>query len=303
MYVVLLLLGAASTAAGLVLVTSGAAHDGVSAVTPGAIAAVGGLILIGLGLVVRELQRIERALAARPMPRASRPGEAAERANGPARVTFPPKPKAESHPQAPPLVATGVPAPPEQAAFESLRDKFPTLVRLDNAPVVEETDVSLLPGPQPRAEEVVGEVENRAAVGARGNSAAPARLAARLEVSNRPSGSPERPKGSMFDAFWPKGQRVRRDGQTATAHVVAAPAVEPEHTIEPAPHAQPAPSEPRPAAAERPAPPPVSILKSGVVEGMAYTLYSDGSIEAQLPQGLLRFGSITELRNHIENES
>ena len=46
---------------------------------------------------------------------------------------------------------------------------------------------------------------------------------------------------------------------------------------------------------------PVSVLKSGVVEGMAYTLYSDGSIEAQLPQGTLRFGSITALRNHIES--
>jgi hypothetical protein len=34
---------------------------------------------------------------------------------------------------------------------------------------------------------------------------------------------------------------------------------------------------------------------------MAYTLYSDGSIEAQLPQGTLRFGSITALRDHIES--
>jgi hypothetical protein len=40
-----------------------------------------------------------------------------------------------------------------------------------------------------------------------------------------------------------------------------------------------------------------------VVEGMAYTLYSDGSIEAQLPGGTVRFGSITELRNHIEQNS
>jgi hypothetical protein len=47
----------------------------------------------------------------------------------------------------------------------------------------------------------------------------------------------------------------------------------------------------------------VSILKSGVVDGMAYTLYSDGSIEADLPQGTLRFGSITELRNHIEQSA
>jgi hypothetical protein len=45
----------------------------------------------------------------------------------------------------------------------------------------------------------------------------------------------------------------------------------------------------------------ISVLKSGVVEGMAYTLYSDGSIEAQLPQGTLRFGSITALREHIDS--
>jgi hypothetical protein len=47
-------------------------------------------------------------------------------------------------------------------------------------------------------------------------------------------------------------------------------------------------------------PVPISVLRSGVVDGMAYTLYSDGSIEAQLPQGTLRFGSITELRQHLE---
>ena len=65
---------------------------------------------------------------------------------------------------------------------------------------------------------------------------------------------------------------------------------------------EPAP-EPRPAAPAPEAPATVSILKSGVVDGMAYTLYSDGSIEAQLPQGTLRFGSITELRNHIEQSA
>jgi hypothetical protein len=45
------------------------------------------------------------------------------------------------------------------------------------------------------------------------------------------------------------------------------------------------------------------VLKSGVVNGMPYTLYADGSIEAQLPEGTLRFGSITELRNHIEQSA
>jgi hypothetical protein len=46
-----------------------------------------------------------------------------------------------------------------------------------------------------------------------------------------------------------------------------------------------------------------TILKSGVVEGMAYTLYADGSIEAELPNGRVRFGSIAELRAHIESNS
>ena len=47
----------------------------------------------------------------------------------------------------------------------------------------------------------------------------------------------------------------------------------------------------------------VAILKSGVVDGMAYTLYADGSIEAKLPHGTVRFGSIAELRAHIESNS
>jgi len=54
------------------------------------------------------------------------------------------------------------------------------------------------------------------------------------------------------------------------------------------------------AASQDETPSSVTVLKSGVVDGMAYTLFSDGSIEAELPQGTLRFGSIAELRSHIE---
>ena len=46
--------------------------------------------------------------------------------------------------------------------------------------------------------------------------------------------------------------------------------------------------------------PPVTVLKSGVVDGMAYSLYSDGSIEAQMPEGMMRFASIDELRTHLD---
>jgi hypothetical protein len=58
-------------------------------------------------------------------------------------------------------------------------------------------------------------------------------------------------------------------------------------------------------AADRNAPlnegqPLVTVLKSGVVDGMAYSLYSDGSIEAQMPEGMMRFASIDELRSHLD---
>ena len=49
--------------------------------------------------------------------------------------------------------------------------------------------------------------------------------------------------------------------------------------------------------------PSVTILKSGIVDGMAYSLYSDGSIEAQMPEGLMRFASIDELRSHLDHRS
>jgi hypothetical protein len=49
--------------------------------------------------------------------------------------------------------------------------------------------------------------------------------------------------------------------------------------------------------------PAVTILKSGIVDGMAYSLYSDGSIEAQMPEGLMRFASIDELRAHLDKRA
>jgi hypothetical protein len=47
----------------------------------------------------------------------------------------------------------------------------------------------------------------------------------------------------------------------------------------------------------------VTVLKSGIVDGMAYSLYSDGSIEAQMPEGMMRFGSIDELRAHLDQRA
>ncbi|MFY9893171.1 MAG: hypothetical protein WAK63_03435 [Xanthobacteraceae bacterium] len=311
MSVFLLLLGVVTTAVGLALVASGTTTD-TDIITPGTIAAVGGLLLVGIGLVVRELQRIEQAL------RPAQPGEApaVAAAEPPARIPFPPKPKANSQPEplvadttppspaaqpvpavppsppAPSPAATPAPAAAEDGAFERLRAKFPTLARLENGTVADRPDVPMVTQPLAAAEGNVGEVKKAAAVaGGRTNGAAPARAAPRPDMKTRPAAL-DRAKTSVFNAFWPAAPR--RDAPMAPTHV-AAPAPPP--ASEPAAVRGTA-HDSSPAAGDAAAP--VSALKSGVVEGMAYTLYSDGSIEAQLPQGKLRFGSITALRNHIE---
>jgi hypothetical protein len=51
--------------------------------------------------------------------------------------------------------------------------------------------------------------------------------------------------------------------------------------------------------APEPAPAETTVVRSGVIGGMAYTLYADGSIEAELPIGTVRFGSIAELQDHV----
>ena len=312
MYAFLLILGAVIAAAGVVLIGPGLPFGGrdydASIVTPGAVAIVGGLILIGLALAVRVLGRIEKALAARPLPHpvlqeeAAAPAAEEPAAAAPARIPFPPKPVTGPAPLPEPAVATPR-VLPEDAALERLREKFPTLVRLENAPVVEDADVSLSPKPSVRSDEVVSEANS--AVARQTNGATPPRIEPRLEVQARPASRPAQAKN--FEAFWPKKQRP---GQEAPAPAAEQPAaqqplpVEPVLTPEPVQFQfrEPAP-EPRPVAPAPEAPTTISVLKSGVVDGMAYTLYSDGSIEAQLPQGMLRFGSITELRNHIEQSA
>lgn len=47
--------------------------------------------------------------------------------------------------------------------------------------------------------------------------------------------------------------------------------------------------------------PGVTVVRSGSVDEMAYTYYSDGSIEAQLPgEGPIRFASLDALRTYVE---
>ncbi len=276
MYAFLLVLGVAITAAGLALVGSGVslqdrAFD-VSNATPGIIAIIGGCILIGLGLVVRALMRVERALVAKPMPRAA----AAQPGQMPADTLT----DHAAEPRIP------LPAQPNAAATEATAPSVaPSAERIESAPVVEARDVSLLPNAPVRPDD-----ENGVADPGLSKFNGAARAAPR--EANGPTPRPQ-PKSSIFDTLWPKAPRSPTEAQPAVAQpapVAEAPVVQ---------AAAAAPSAPPPAAPTQTSAG-VSILKSGVVEGMAYTLYSDGSIEAQLPGGTLRFRSITELRSHIE---
>lgn len=298
MPIVLLLLGVVTTAAGLVLVGSGLSpRDGTfqtEVLTPGTIAAVGGLLLIAFGLAVREMRRIERSFAVRSASRTPRVDDAAAVAAFSAATSAPSLPETKLEP--PPLPAAA-PAPESQAdeaVIERLRAKIPTIPRIENGRLAESADLSHALRETAGLDENVAEVKGVAAVARAANGAAsPVRSMPRMDLKPRlATAAPDKAKVSVFNTFWPAASR----GDNGGAQGQAAPSA-PQQEARSAPeHAQPAVA---PAATHAAAP--VSVLKSGVVEGMAYTLYSDGSIEAQLPQGTLRFGSISALRNHIEN--
>ena len=42
-----------------------------------------------------------------------------------------------------------------------------------------------------------------------------------------------------------------------------------------------------------------TVYRSGVIDGMAYSLFMDGSIEAELPTGRVRFATIDELQQYL----
>ena len=61
----------------------------------------------------------------------------------------------------------------------------------------------------------------------------------------------------------------------------------------------PSPPKPRPAAKPNGTPEAMVVYKSGMIDGMAYSLFMDGSIEAELPQGKVKFASIDELQKYL----
>jgi hypothetical protein len=266
----------------------------------GVTAMVGGLIVAGLGAVVSQLQHLNEALMSRP-PRPARPADmfeaaaAARSVPAPARVPFPPKPKSEPELHEPPALEPCVePAAPADMTAEEPQPASsfaPMLRNPEEPPVTVEEEVSLSP-PHPMA---------AVARGPAGPDLTPAdadRYEPKLNAPWRPPAPPLPPSRQPpfhFDAMWPAEPKPAKG--SAPAEIKPAAEAKP---------AAPAPRHPEPEMpAQRPASEPrgVAILKSGVVDGMGYTLYVDGSIEAELPQGTLRFSSINELRSHLEKNS
>jgi hypothetical protein len=275
---------------------------GNTLIMSGTTLATGGLVVIALGAAVGQLRRIAEALAARgPMQQTARPLETYEApsearpapTNG--RAPFPPKTAArepgmrearpsEAFAPRPPLP----PLPAELAGDEHPRQSFapPSLRNPEAPPVAVEDEVSLSPQYPNGGAPVPGEPARLGNGGGVASRHEPA-----MDEAWRSPPPPQAPAreepSSYFENMWPANKPSR--GPAAGERK---PDALPRETVA---------RQAAPGAAGQPRA--VAILKSGVVDGMAYTLYVDGSIEAELPQGTLRFASIDELRSHLEKTS
>ena len=267
----------------------------------GAFAVVGGLLLVGLSAVVTELKRVTAALKAAPpqaQPAATRAARAEVQAPPTETVAREPVKEVVNEPEPPPVpvpvpapaVAVATPAAVEvsASAIERLRSTIPRTEK--TVPEAVEA-VPLSPSGQHAAHHVEPPTQVEPVPRSAGAAAVEAREP-RLDFLFRPRQQPPAPQ-QEFESLWPK--RSGREGQ-------GDPRLEVARAVTTARHPAPTVVAP-PAAPVAPQERAVAILKSGVVDGMAYTLYADGSIEAQLPQGTVRFGSIAELRAHIENNA
>jgi hypothetical protein len=294
----LLAIGVFALVAGLVMVGFGIPINefsfGNTLISAGTTAAVGGLIIIALGVAVGQLRRIAEMLALQSHARPGQHMESMEGAgrmapppqgHGQGRPAFPQRPKSELKPEP---FAKVEPFPDESAhaavhAPENERAPQFAAPKLYNpeAPLSIEDDIAL--ALQPTAAPPSAGADSGARFPVTPSFGAP-------PPPSPPPPQARMPQAPKFDAMWPAD---------------AKPPVKSEPKPEPAAKAGAMPIDDFPSVVKRPQtetqkPRAVAILKSGVVDGMGYTLYVDGSIEAELPQGTLRFASINELRSHLE---
>ena len=256
---------------------------GNTLIIAGTVAACTGMLLIGLWTAVKELKTIAGRLGLG--------GATAFRAESPQPATAT---AAISHP-----IAEPEPAGHAESAPPSLAPSPPWHAEAaprERAP----DDSSLAPAaePAPPAKPKRNLLFSSSSRKERERAQARTTDAAMTEPHSEPAmpppvPQPAEPPPASFDDAWPKPERSRNDAAPQRRAVRT-----PSTFAEPAPAA--AGADRYPPAVRNEAPAEVTVLKSGVVDGMAYSLFSDGSIEAQLPEGMMRFASIGELRAHLD---
>jgi len=281
MMVVLLIGGIGVLLAGLLTVGLGIQMDlsfGNTLILSGTVAACTGAIMLSLWAAVRELRKIavRHGLS---VPAGTRAAPSAPRDQAPEKGGF-----SFSHdlPSVEEVDHAELPAPSTAPWREEAAER-------DRGPSAPEP-VEAAPAAKPRRNLLFSSSSRKERERTQGRMSDPS--VADLGPEPR-SESSELPPPS-FDDAWPKPERLRGDAPAPRRRGRTPPAFTEANAGA--------------AAADRPPPatqdqPPVTILKSGVVDGMAYSLYSDGSIEAQLPEGLMRFASIDELRAHLDQRS
>jgi len=273
MSLALLILGISAVVAGLFMGFFGArlwefGGNDASMILIGAIGVSSGLLLIGVYAVIVELKKIARQLGSTAL------------AEVPGRLARPPVQEVALEALEEAMASEPALPPPSSATPNWLSDGKRERQRTE-APAMPEV-------PAPPADEGPRRRNPFASTSRRERDGTPTRPAVNT-FSPEPSSAPDAPEppapsSPRFEVAWPRPERSR-----------------PRESVLRRPSAPPAPMEPDltlPAEQSE-----VTVLKSGVVDGMAYSLYSDGSIEAQLPEGTLRFASIDELRAHIDQRS
>jgi len=301
--VVALIVGIGLLLAGLLTVGLGIQLElsfGNTLILTGAIVACTGVIMLGLWMVVRELKNIARRLGPGiPLESGSALPPAAASATLAAEdggfLFSRDRPSTEDAGDVEPAAQSSAPPLPwlgDAASRDRARGDVPSAPERVEAAAAPKARRNLLFSSSSRRERE--RAQARAA-----DPSAP-------DLSPPPSGpaSPAAPASesgeappATFDDAWPKSERSRAADSLLPRRSGRAPSTFTE------PNTGATGSERSPPAARNEDPPPVTVLKSGVVDGMAYSLYSDGSIEAQMPEGMMRFASIDELRAHLDQRS
>lgn len=264
----------------------------------GAVAVCTGFIMLSLAVVVRELRAIAQRLgpanpaaAARgraELPPAvfSRPEAAAEAsADEPlfSRDQGAPELAEPADPAAPPLpsASSAAPVPPwqEEAARSRPRGAAPSATAAAESAPEQKPRRNLLFSSSSRKE------RERAAARTPDSIASDLNAASSAAPATAAPPPPEAAPRTFEDA-WPAPEPARSEPYRRSPRTPS--------TFNEAAASGATPSPPAEESSQ------VTVLKSGVVDGMAYSLYSDGSIEAQMPEGMMRFASIGELREHLD---